>query len=183
MPTPYAGTNTFPATVDVVDDGDAASASGIAAPALEGLADRTIFLRDRDRVVWADGRFSTVDSATNSTSFSGDLTNYGFDLGALEVGDVITFHAIVGHKIANVAALSLVTITILDVVGATSNHGNFGASTGSTTTVVAPPIFYTFKVVTAGDHEVYLSNRTTDAAHASTIDYAEICVSVFRAGV
>jgi hypothetical protein len=44
MSTPYAGTATFPATIPVLADGDAADA-GTWGPALEGLADRTIYLR------------------------------------------------------------------------------------------------------------------------------------------
>jgi hypothetical protein len=46
MSSPYAGADSFPGTVAVLDDGDPPDAATWA-PALEGLADRTIFLRNR----------------------------------------------------------------------------------------------------------------------------------------
>ncbi len=60
MPTDYAGAATYPVTIPVPDDGDAANASSID-PALEGLADRDTAIIDHlDNVLiredyWEDG--------------------------------------------------------------------------------------------------------------------------------
>lgn len=48
MSSTYSGVDTFPATVTLPDDGDAADAASVDAP-MEGLADRTIFLLNQRR--------------------------------------------------------------------------------------------------------------------------------------
>jgi hypothetical protein len=45
MSSTYAGTETFAATITIPDDGDPANAASVNAP-LEGLADRTVWLRE-----------------------------------------------------------------------------------------------------------------------------------------
>jgi hypothetical protein len=47
MSTLYAGADTYPTDIAVLDDGDDASAAGIGAAAFEGLADRTTYLKAR----------------------------------------------------------------------------------------------------------------------------------------
>jgi hypothetical protein len=74
MATPYAGADTFPATIDVLDDGDAASASGIGAAAFEALADRTEYLKTRLEMfaglggLWSDTGTALIVTSTAPTA-------------------------------------------------------------------------------------------------------------------
>jgi hypothetical protein len=74
--TDYAGTATYATTIDLPDDGDAASASSVDVP-LEGLADRTEFLKagllslDASNVdYWTDDDTTANDIYTDHTAWT-----------------------------------------------------------------------------------------------------------------
>jgi hypothetical protein len=91
MSSTYAGANTFPATITVLDDGDAANAASVA-PALEGLADRTAYLQTRTgsrRVVAAGGvSGQAADTGYTGTSYT-FVSNSSVNLGTLAAGDIV----------------------------------------------------------------------------------------------
>jgi hypothetical protein len=66
MGTPYAGADSFPGTVTVLDDGDPPEAATWA-PALEGLADRTKYLLNRMMGSVADWNHRAATPAAEST--------------------------------------------------------------------------------------------------------------------
>lgn len=70
MSTLYAGANTFPATIAVLDDGDAADAAGIGAASFEGLADRTKYLKARHDMYASNGGLWTNDGSSNPIATS-----------------------------------------------------------------------------------------------------------------
>lgn len=106
MSNPYAGADTFPATIPVLDDGDPPVAATWA-PALEGLADRTVFLyealsgSDLHQVEVEDtvpGTHVVVDSFTLLTFEEGTVF---LDVSDCEVGDVFVVDA---HFMAEASA-------------------------------------------------------------------------------
>ena len=71
MSSTYAGTDVFPATITIPDDGDAATASSVNA-AFEGLADRTTYLKANEgpalKELFFDGSAGTFNALTSTTS-------------------------------------------------------------------------------------------------------------------
>lgn len=100
MPSDYAGTDAFPAAIELPSDGDPRSAASVAAP-LEALADRTAWLARRrvtlvDRLAWEDAAPLHEFTAT----FFDGFTNGWIDVPDCLADDVIlvdlSFQTILG---------------------------------------------------------------------------------------
>jgi hypothetical protein len=160
MSAPYAGADSFPATIPVLDDADPPAASTWA-PAYEGLADRTTYLKARtdqqyvagDRIVqpvymqpaytadWAEQSVLTLPLGISQINVTGHLAllvpvSWIPKQGAVITGFGMIIHPVTGHSAYPIGTMPRIRLLRTDTA-VTSAPTVVGDVTDATATQVA----------------------------------------------
>ncbi|WP_437606245.1 hypothetical protein WMF20_35335 [Sorangium sp. So ce834] len=189
----YAGNDTFPASADLVDDGDDRDAASVNVGA-EAALDRTTYLRARgfvDKQVWSYLTESGLGSTFpfNTTSYAvntSDATAMSVQFTNVRVGDIflIQFH---GNTFNSGAVLA---DELLLAVHATDDVGGAGVETKVSSAVARLAIYNTplavisagcWVAAAAGTTRLRLLGRIASGAWVGGIaSVGALCVSRFR---
>lgn len=165
MSTTYAGDETnFPASITIPSDGDTKPAASVNV-ALEGLADRTAYLLDRDPAVAFHADPGLAFASTSATLV--DVTGLTTTIGDCKVGDKLLMTLVAGCSIGTAGFEGTLALTVNDG----SDHVMILAlvsqlvAAGSPTPTV---LSYVFTVTAAVNHEVKAQARN-DGTHAISV--------------